>query len=53
VPVPGDYDGDGRQDVAVFREQTGEWFIHRSSDGKLTYWPFWGSPALGDLVRPY
>ena len=27
VPVPGDYDGDGRTDIAIFRPSTSEWFI--------------------------
>src|SRR5439155_2735270 len=32
VPVPADYDGDGQTDIAVFRQNTGEWVIHRSID---------------------
>ena len=33
VPVPGDYDNDGKTDFSVFRPGTGSWYIVRSSDG--------------------
>jgi uncharacterized delta-60 repeat protein len=30
VPVPGDYDGDSVQDLAVFRNDTGDWFTRKN-----------------------
>jgi hypothetical protein len=31
IPVPGDYDGDGFDDLAVFR--AGTWFVNGSTSG--------------------
>ena len=42
VPLAGDYDGDGRTDLVLWRHSTGRWFIRRSStdyaDAVTTYW---------------
>jgi hypothetical protein len=34
MPVPADYDGDGRADLAVFRPASGTWSIVASNNGK-------------------
>ena len=53
VPVPGDYDGDNRADMAVWRPGTGQWFILTSSSSftrSSTY--TWGAGSLGDVPVP-
>ena len=49
-PLVGDFDGDGRRDLAVYRGSTGQWFIARSQAGFLGV--TWGAPSLGDLPVP-
>jgi hypothetical protein len=51
VPVPADYDGDRKADLAVYRPSTGGWYILRSSTNDSTYLSsLWG--LTGDIPVP-
>jgi subtilisin family serine protease len=43
APPPGDYDGDGRTDVAVWRPSSGIWYILNSRDERVRA-KQWGAP---------
>jgi hypothetical protein len=49
VVAPGDYDGDGKTDIAIFRPSTGTWFILYSSTGTFAGIR-WGNAE--DVVAP-
>ena len=36
TPVTGDYDGDGKTDIAIWRPEDGYWYIINSKDGSMT-----------------
>jgi hypothetical protein len=35
IPVPGDYDGDRKTDIAVFRASEGNWYLLQSSNNTI------------------
>ncbi len=50
TPVPANYDGDNRADIATFTKP-GVWFVKRSSDGGTSS-TSWGTVALKDVPVP-
>jgi len=51
IPATGDFDGDGRNDLSVFRPSTGQWFRKLSSNNNFSIvaWGVQGdAPVVGD-----
>ncbi|MDF3128820.1 VCBS repeat-containing protein [Kiritimatiellaeota bacterium B1221] len=52
IPVPGDYDGDGIDDVVVYQPSSGEWFIYpMSNEGPLFLQ--WGDASMIPVPGDY
>lgn len=52
IPLVGDWNGDGKDGIAIFRAETGEWYLNDALDNNPTVVVFGGfedSPLVGDF----
>jgi len=52
VPAPGDYDGDGKTDFAVWRPSDGSWYIIPSSNPSMPIARQWGTQGDIPVQKP-
>ena len=48
--VPNDYDGDGKVDLATWRDSNGNWYVRQSASGNSLRQVQWG--MSGDIPVP-